>query len=161
LRAPIRLLSSQRAKRKGEALYRYLEDIATADIAFEAEGPTLEQALIAASEAAMNVMVEDLATIAPREQRTIEIEDQAPDMLLLDLLQELIYYKDAEQLLLRIEKLAVAEEGGVYRLRASAAGEKLDPARHEQRADVKAVTLHRLSLERTGHGWKALVILDI
>jgi SHS2 domain-containing protein len=109
----------------------------------------------------MNVMVQDLASIAPRERKTIEIEDRAPDMLLLDLLQELIYYKDAEQLLLRVERLTVAEEGGNYRLRAEAAGEKLDPARHEQRADVKAVTLHRLRLERTDDGWKALVILDI
>jgi SHS2 domain-containing protein len=109
----------------------------------------------------MNVMVEDLASIEPRERRTIEIEDRVPDMLLLDLLQELIYYKDAEQLLLRVERIAVAEEGGNYRLRAEAAGEKLDPARHEQRADVKAVTLHRLRLERTDNGWKALVILDI
>ena len=109
----------------------------------------------------MNVMVEDLASIEPRERRTIEIEDRVPDMLLLDLLQELIYYKDAEQLLLRVERLTVAEEGGNYRLRAEAAGEKLDPARHEQRADVKAVTLHRLRLERTDDGWKALVILDI
>ncbi len=161
MRAPGRHSPPQRAERKGEVLYRYLEDIATADIAFEAEGETLEETLIAASEAAMNVMVEDLATIAPRERRTIEIEGRAPDMLLFDLLQELVYYKDAQQLLLRIEKLALAEEGGVYRLRADAAGEKLDPARHEQRADVKAVTLHRLRLEKTGRGWKALVILDI
>jgi SHS2 domain-containing protein len=109
----------------------------------------------------MNVMIEDLASIAPVERRTIELEGRAPDMLLLDLLQELIYYKDAQQLLLRIEKLSVKEDGGVYRLRASAAGEKLDPRRHEQRADVKAVTLHRLCVERTDHGWKALAILDI
>ena len=116
---------------------------------------------MAACDATMNVMVEDLASIAPREQREIDLEERAPDMLLLDLLQELIYYKDAEQLLLRIGKATVTETGNAYRLRASAAGEKLDPGRHAQRADVKAVTLHRLSLEKTGRGWKAFVILDI
>ena len=109
----------------------------------------------------MNVMVEELQSIEARVERIIETEGPELDMLLFDMLQEIVYYKDAEQLLLRVERLTVAEEGGNYRLRAEAAGEKLDPARHEQRADVKAVTLHRLRLERTDNGWKALVILDI
>lgn len=37
-------------------------------------------------------------------------------------------------------------------------GEKLDPTRHFPRVDVKTVTLHRFHLERTPHGWEALVI---
>lgn len=142
-------------------MYRYLDDVATADIAFEAEGESLEQVFAAAAEATMNVMIEDLSAIAPREERTIELENEALDMLLFDLLQELIYHKDAEQLLLRIEEITVTERGGRYVLRAQAAGERLDTRRHEQRADVKAVTLHKFRLERTGGVWKAFVILDI
>jgi SHS2 domain-containing protein len=40
-------------------------------------------------------------------------------------------------------------------------GTGMDPERHHQRADVKAVTLHRFQLEKTERGWEALVILDI
>jgi SHS2 domain-containing protein len=40
-------------------------------------------------------------------------------------------------------------------------GETLDRDRHEQRVDVKAVTLHRFQLEKTDDGWIAMVILDI
>lgn len=40
-------------------------------------------------------------------------------------------------------------------------GEKLDPTRHRQRADVKAVTLHHFKLEKADGGWSANVILDI
>ncbi len=98
----------------------------------------------------MNVMVEDLASIAPKEQREIDLEERAPDMLLFDLLQELIYYKDAEQLLLRIEKLNRNGERGIVPPSGERGRGETRPWRHEQRADVKAVTLHRLRLEKTG-----------
>jgi SHS2 domain-containing protein len=37
----------------------------------------------------------------------------------------------------------------------------LDDARHHQRADVKAVTLHGFSVRKRDDGWKAKVLLDI
>ena len=40
-------------------------------------------------------------------------------------------------------------------------GEPIDPQRHRLRVDVKAVTLHRFSIEKTAQGWEATVILDI
>ena len=141
--------------------YRYIEELATADIAFEATGEDLERVFAAACDATMNVMVEDLQTIEPRDQRTIELENSEADMLLFDLLQELIYYKDAEQLLLRIREIRVTGGEGGYALRADAGGEKLDPERHEQHADVKAVTLHQFSLQKADGLWRAQVILDI
>lgn len=141
--------------------YRYLEEIATADIAFEATGVDLADVFVAAADATMNVMVEDLDSIIPRERRVFTLNGHDLDMLLFDLLQELLYHKDAEQLLLRIEDISVVEQDGGYALRATAAGERLDVERHEQRADVKAVTLHRFSLDKTAEGWKARVILDV
>jgi SHS2 domain-containing protein len=138
-----------------------LEDIATADIAFKAWGKDLSEVFQAAAEATMNVMIEDLDSIHPLEKKEIIIENEALDMLLFDLLQELIYYKDSNQLLLRIKEAQVEEIPGRYRLKATALGEKLDSRKHQQRVDVKAVTLHRFALERKEDGWEALVILDI
>jgi len=46
-------------------------------------------------------------------------------------------------------------------LNAKVAGERLDDARHQQRADVKAVTLHGFSVEKDDGNWKAKVLLDI
>lgn len=141
--------------------YRFLEDFATADIAFEATGRNLEEVFTAAGDATMNVMIESLDSIEEKNRKTIELENGQLDMLLFDLLQELIYHKDAEQLLLRIKEISIRQEGGSNYLHATAAGEKLDPERHEQRADVKAVTLHYFTLEKIEDGWRALVILDI
>lgn len=141
--------------------YEYLEDIATADVAFEARGRTVEELFIAASEAAMNVMVADLETIEPTRSKAIHVEADAIDMLLFELLQELIFFKDAERLLLRVEHVRIEGRESGYVLDARAAGEELNPAKHDLPVDVKAVTLHRYRVEETPSGWEATVILDI
>jgi SHS2 domain-containing protein len=82
-------------------------------------------------------------------------------MLLFDLLQELIYYKDAEEVLLRVRQIEIKEKDHHHFLKGMASGEKIDRNRHRLRVDVKAVTLHRFQLAKTEKGWETLVILDI
>ena len=43
----------------------------------------------------MNVMIDNLDAIEPRETRQIELSNDNIEMLLFDFLQELIYFKDA------------------------------------------------------------------
>jgi SHS2 domain-containing protein len=141
--------------------YRYLPDIAIADVAFEAWADSLEGLFRAAAEATMHVMVGDLETIAQRETRVLLAEETEIDMLLFQLLQELIFFKDAQKLLLRIKDIEIRRLDGNYLLKAVAYGEELDPARHDLVVDVKAVTLHRFRVEHTPQRWEATVILDI
>jgi SHS2 domain-containing protein len=141
--------------------YEFLEDVATADIAFSAWGKTLEETFRSAADATMNVMVEELGAILPKEKRELRLENDQLDMLLFDLLQELIYYKDSEKLMLRTPQIRIQEKSKPYTLEATALGEKLDPDRHHPRVDVKAVTLHRFRLDQTDRGWDVFVILDI
>ena len=141
--------------------YRFLEEIGTADIAFEATGRDLPELFKDAADATMNVMIDNLDAIESRETRHIELSNDQIDMLLFDFLQELIFFKDAEWLLLRIGKVRIDESDRKYFLEAKAAGEPLDATRHQQRADVKAVTLYDFSVEKKTGGWKARVLLDI
>jgi SHS2 domain-containing protein len=141
--------------------YRYLPEIAIADVAFEAWADTMEELFAAAADATMNVMVGDLETIAWLETRMVHAEESEADMLLLQLLQELIFFKDAERLLLRVKRLDIRQREGRYILEAEVGGEELDSARHDLVVDVKAVTLHRFRVEQTPAGWEATVILDI
>ena len=141
--------------------YRFLEEIGTADIAFEATGRDLPELFKDAADATMNVMINNLDAIEPRETRHIELSNDQIDMLLFDFLQELIFFKDAERLLLRIGKVRIDESDRKYFLEAKAAGEPLDATRHQQRADVKAATLYDFSVEKKAGGWKARVLLDI
>ncbi|MBD1839976.1 archease [Coleofasciculus sp. FACHB-64] len=141
--------------------YEFLEDVATADIAFHAWGKDLEKLFIAAGDATLNVMIDNLDAIALTETRTFSLENDELDMLLFNFLQEFIYYKDSELLLLRAQQVEIEEKDGVHQLSAVTKGEKLDSDRHQQRVDVKAVTLHQFQLEKTDDGWTAMVILDI
>ncbi|HEY9747644.1 MAG TPA: archease [Allocoleopsis sp.] len=141
--------------------YEFLEDIAIADIAFQASGQDLEELFIAAGDAVTNTMIDNLEAIAPQTTRTFTLENDELDLLLFNFLQEFVYYKDSELLLLRPQQVKIEQKDMVYRLVAIAKGEELDPERHHQRVDVKAVTLHRFKLEQTPEGWTALVILDI
>jgi SHS2 domain-containing protein len=141
--------------------YKYLEEIGTADIAFEATGRDLAELFSDAADATTNVMIDNIDAIQPRETRQIELSNDKLDMLLFDLLQELIFLKDAERLLLRVREVQIATRDEIYFVKATTRGEPLDAERHHQRADVKAVTLHDFSVERTDGGWKARVLLDI
>ena len=141
--------------------YTYLEDVGTADIAFEATGRDLPELFAAAADATINVMIDNLDAIEPRETRQIELSNDNIEMLLFDFLQELIYFKDAKRLLLRVREAHIDQKDGAYFLKAKVAGEQLDDTRHLQRADVKAVTLHGFSVEKHGDNWKARVLLDI
>ena len=141
--------------------YQYLEEFGTADIAFEATGRDLPELFRDAADATTNVMIDNIEAIQPRETRQIQLSNEELDMLLFDLLQELIFLKDAERLLLRIREVQIDDRDKMFLVKATAEGETLDPERHHQRADVKAVTLHDFSVERTEGGWKARVLLDI
>jgi SHS2 domain-containing protein len=139
----------------------YLEEIGTADIAFEATGRDLPELFKDAADATVNVMIDNIDAIHPVETRQIELSNDKLDMLLFDFLQELIFLKDAERLLLRIREVQIVERDENYFAKATAEGEPLDAKRHHQRADVKAVTLHDFSVEQIDGGWKARVLLDI
>ena len=141
--------------------YKYLEEVGTADIAFEATGHDLPQLFRDAADATMNVMIDNLDAVESRQTRQIELSSEEIDMLLFDFLQELVFLKDAERLLLRVRDIHIDKKGEKYFLKARAEGEPLDVERHQQRADVKAVTLHGFSIKETEGGWKARVLLDI
>jgi SHS2 domain-containing protein len=142
--------------------YRFLEGLSVADVSFEATGSTPEELFSDSWEAALRVMIEEPSALQGRERRAIELEGDSLEFLLVDFLQELLFYKDAEGLLLRLAKCRIDTRDGGYHLVAEAAGESVDPRRHKLGVDVKAVTYHHLGVERhTSGGWRATFILDV
>ncbi len=141
--------------------YRYLEDVAIADAAFEAWGGSVEEMLKSASDATMNIMVSDLASIRPRQYRHLRIKKDQIDMLLFQLLQELIYYKDAEHLLLLVRNIRIERHDTEWSAFIKVAGETIDLERHDLIVDIKAVTLHNFNVFQTAQGWNATVIVDV
>jgi SHS2 domain-containing protein len=144
--------------------YRYLDDLTVADVAFEARGSSLEELFTAAWEATLQVMIENPNSLGKVESRNIALVEPSLDLLLHNFLQELIYYKDAEGLLLRIEDCRIQWVEGrskFARLDARARGQMIDPKVHRLGTDVKAVTFYRFDLARENRGWTATVVLDV
>jgi len=139
--------------------YRFLEDIATGDAAFEAEGRTLEELFREAAVATFEVMV-DTKGVEPRITREVELKNEAVDGLLFDWLSELVYLKDAEAVLFSKFNVNI-KKNDAYELKAKASGENINQQKHDLRSDVKAVTYHMLEVKKTGKNWTARVILDI
>lgn len=141
--------------------YRYLEDVATADVAFEATGATVEELFISASNALIGAMVECIDAIGKGEEVRFRLEEPDLEMLLFEFLQELIYYKDARRLLLVVESVEIDLSSSPLVLSVLASGETIDPVKHPLLTDVKAVTMHRFRVEATEGAWKATVVLDV
>jgi SHS2 domain-containing protein len=131
-----------------------------ADIAFRADGRNLEELFMSSWEAALRVLVENPEILHPRQNKSIEIDEVKIDLLLFEFLEQLIFYKDAESILLQVDTLKIEEDAKVHRLSGTLAGEVIDPERHELGVDVKAITFHGFEVKRTGEIWEALVVLD-
>ncbi len=141
--------------------YKYLEDVAIADVAFEAEGKTPEELFESSGFALTNAMIKDLGQLEQRVEKSFEVEAEDVEMLLFNFLQELIFYKDAERLLFNKFELDIEQKEDRWLLSVKAYGEEIDREKHELLADAKAVALHNFKVEETAKGWMAMVIVDV
>jgi SHS2 domain-containing protein len=141
--------------------FRYLEDIATADVAFEATGETIEEMFLAAAQATIGVMVEDPKDVTGDDEISFHLEAEELEMLLFDFLQEIIFLKDARRLLALVHSVTIDPESSPIHLTVRCRCETLLSHRHRLLTDVKAVTLHRFGIRRDDRGWTATVVLDV
>jgi len=141
--------------------FRFRDDLSTADVGFEADGPTLEAVFCAAAEALLSIGVVDPGAVRRRHPTEVRLEAESIEMLLFDFLQELIFLKDTQALLLHPERIQITPAAPFPSLVAAMQGEKMNPARHALAVDVKAVTLHRFVLARSAEGWRAQVVVDV
>ena len=139
--------------------YKFFEDVAIADVAFEATGKTIEEMFESAALAVTNTMVKRLDSVKRKVKRKFVVKSDKVDMLLFNFLQEIVFYKDAENLLFSDFSLKIKKKP--MKLECVAIGEKLDMKKHDLIVDVKAVTMHKFEVEETKHGWRSQVILDI
>jgi protein archease len=143
------------AREKHMEGFRVLEH--TADVGFEAFGSTREEVFRNAGRALQNIMV-DLDSIVPREKLEIHLEGEDAGSLLVNWLSEILYRIDADGRLFHDFTVRALDDRS---LTAIAHGESFDRARHQVKLQVKAITYHQLSLEKTAEGWRAQVYVDI
>jgi SHS2 domain-containing protein len=132
-----------------EVAYRFVEHVGEVEVELEAES---EAGIF---DSALTAFAELLGPESGGEpaEHVVELVAAEPALLLVDWLSELVFLAEVERFV--PERLAAIDlvDG---RLRATVAGRRDDP-RHL----VKAVTLSKLALDRTGGMWHGRVVLDV
>ena len=128
-----------------------------ADIGFRAFGGTLPE-LFAHSALAMLSIAADPAAALSKEEYPLAVESGDRESLLVDWLNEVLYWFDGKRITFRDFRVTHSRETAIQ---AVGLGEPRDPLRHRARLIVKAVTYHQLKIERRGGMWVAEVYLDI
>ncbi len=142
--------------------FTFLDDVALADMAFDASGDSPAELFHAATQALIESLA-DPRTVAASWNETVTLTDQDLDSLLFDWLGQLVYLKDARGVVfhsvtLRLER---PHPSAPWRLNAEVTGAPVDPATQELRSDVKGVTKHLYAVTQEGSTWKARVVLDV
>jgi SHS2 domain-containing protein len=138
-----------------KAGYHLLEH--PSDLGIEASGRTIGEAFEQAALGLISVIAET-ETIEPLDERTIKVDAQDYETLLVRWLSEILYLYDGEDFLL---KEAKAKSISPTRLVARVSGEKYKPERHTLKMDVKAVTYHQLSIKISSPTTTLRVFFDI
>jgi SHS2 domain-containing protein len=129
----------------------------TADIGIIAYGTDIEE-LFSNAALALFSLITELESVEEKLHLDLEVSSADRDSLLVEWLNELIYFFDAKHILFNrfdIESLTHNQ------LKATCHGEGFDPMKHKIKMGVKAATYHMLKLDKSGDGCKAQIILDI
>jgi len=129
----------------------------TADLGLRVRAADLDTLFAEAAQALFSVIVEDPATVEPRQQVEVRLRGSDREFLLFDWLKELLYHFDSGHLLFSRFAVRVTDD----ELVGTAWGEPLDRDRHTLDHEVKAITYHALRVEKTADGWLVEVIVDI
>lgn len=142
--------------------FRFLADVTRADLAFEAWADTPEDVLCSASDALLAAMVDRPDRLRFSVSREIRVSAEDWGMLLYRALEEILYVRDVEHLLVRYRRAETIRTSREIQAVLDAAGETIAAFRGEFRTEVKAITFHGLKMERGGDGvWRARVVIDV
>ena len=136
--------------------FKYLEDVAIADIAFEAYGKTLNEVFENSAYAFFD-MACNPKTIKSKIKKIIILQDKDEKKLLYSFLSELVFLKDSKQLIFNKVKIVIKNN----KLKATLYGDKIDYEKQELRNDIKAITFHMFNLEKNKNNYKSRVVVDI
>lgn len=129
----------------------------TADLGLRVRAADLDGLFVDAARGLFATIVTPPPQGSPHERLEFQIDGESLQYLLFDWLNELLFTFDTRRLLLGGFE---AHVDGVN-LRGAAGGWSFDQERYRLLHEVKAITYHRLLVERREGEWLAELVLDI
>ncbi len=141
--------------------YEIIDNITSADIAVRVKAPTLSLLFTYGAEALVSEMVEDISSIKKSVIKNGLIEGDDLPILYFEFLNGILFFKDAESLLLLPSKIDVTHDNRLYRCSYQLHGDLIDADLHKITADIKAVTLHQLNIYKNKNLFIAESVFDV
>jgi SHS2 domain-containing protein len=135
--------------------FEYLEH--PADIGFRAHGKDLPELFANCAHALISIIL-DPTLASEVEQWELGAEGIDPESLLVNWLNEVLYYVDTKRVVFTSFAIEFPDP---LRLRCTALGEVRDRVKHPVRIAVKAVTYHQLRVSKNQDLWDAEVYVDV
>ena len=129
----------------------------TADLGIIVKGPDVKSLFILAAQAMTDLMVEgEIRDKTAIRDILVEGED-FPD-LMVRWLGEILYLFEGENLMVHsIEIKSISP----IQLKSTLSLSSFEPEYHQVLREIKAVTYHQISVDKSDDGWEARVIFDI
>ena len=140
--------------------YKFLEDVAIADIAYEAYGENLNEMFENAALAIFELSA-DIKTIESKEKVEIKLEHEKIDNLLYDFLSEILFLKDSKYMVFKDVEVSINEKNKKYYLTSILMGDTINPEKQHLENDIKAITMHMFEVRKGKNNWIATVVVDI
>jgi SHS2 domain-containing protein len=129
----------------------------TADLGIEVYGATVKEMFTNAAFAVFD-MLTDLDCVRAIDERSITVEGEGWEDLLVNYLREVLYLFNGEGFLLKEFSLMEIEP---HHLKGKVSGEMFDPLQHTINKEIKAVTYHQIMVRETPMRWEGRVIFDV
>lgn len=129
-----------------------------ADMGVRGIGRTRAEAFEQAA-VALTAILCDPAEVRPSANVSIQCANADPEILLADWLNAIVYEMATRHMIFSRFRVDISADGA---LRATAAGEPVDLARHSPAVEVKGATLTELAVKQRGDGlWVAQCVVDV
>ena len=129
----------------------------TADVGIRARAADLPALFVEAARGLFSLIAEPVPVDSPGTCVEVRVKGDRADLLLFDWLSELLYTSDRDRVVLTDFTIALVEGGLEGQCRAVS----VDASGIVLLREVKAITYHGLSVERTGDEWTAEFIVDV
>ncbi len=132
----------------------------TGDVGVRLDGGSLDELFREAALAFTGTVTDRTAVAAETSQRVVLASGGLED-LLVDWLDELVYWFEVQNLLVGDAGVRVHETSSGWSLEGEIRGETFDPRRHPIKVLIKGITYHQLAIRRNGDRWVTSVVFDI
>ncbi|WP_455644688.1 archease [Methanosphaera sp.] len=144
--------------KKEDFKFKYFDT--TADIGIEVNTDNLNDAYIQSSLATLN-LITDIEKIKPKIIKDILIESEDEYGLLYDWITEILILLNSEDFMASEYDINIKRENNSYIISGTVSGDIYNTNIYNYKTEVKAITYHKMEIEKEDNNYKIRFIVDI